>query len=193
MTSEPQQTRSIFGQFASGVTVITCANDEGTPHGATVTAFTPVSVEPRLCQVTLHRSSRACALLSGAPFTVNILADDQGDIAMNFAGRPCNPGPVWRQGPTAPMICGSVAMISCRPWAEYDGGDHVIFIGEIVAAEVTDKRPLLYFRSTFHELGIPESHVPWSGSFDDPFCGWFGADAEFTPLYLNKTRQGAVT
>ena len=28
--------RNIFGQFASGVTVVTCANAEGTPHGATV-------------------------------------------------------------------------------------------------------------------------------------------------------------
>ncbi|AZZ83086.1 hypothetical protein C5O27_20155 [Gordonia alkanivorans] len=55
--------RNIFGQFATGVTVITCANDEGTPHGATVTAFTPISIEPRLCQVTLTRKSKACGYL----------------------------------------------------------------------------------------------------------------------------------
>ena len=67
--------RNIFGQFATGVTVITCANDEGTPHGATVTAFTPISIEPRLCQVTLTRKSKACGYLDDAPFAVNLTHD----------------------------------------------------------------------------------------------------------------------
>jgi flavin reductase (DIM6/NTAB) family NADH-FMN oxidoreductase RutF len=185
------QIRDLFGRFATGVTVITCVNSEGAPHGATVTAFTPVSMDPRLCQVTLNRSAKACGLLSGAPFAVNILAADQVDIAMNFAGRPCTPGPVWRDGPTAPMICGSAVTVSCLPWAQYDGGDHIIFIGEVVAAETTSKPPLLFYRSTFHELGIPSAHVLWNGSLDDPVNGWFGADAEFTPFYLSTSREGA--
>ena len=65
--------RNIFGQFATGVTVITCANNDGAAHGATVTAFTPISIEPRLCQVTLTRKSKACGYLDDAPFAVNIL------------------------------------------------------------------------------------------------------------------------
>ncbi len=42
---EQNQLRGIFGQFASGVTVITCTNADGQPHGATVTAFTAISLE----------------------------------------------------------------------------------------------------------------------------------------------------
>jgi flavin reductase (DIM6/NTAB) family NADH-FMN oxidoreductase RutF len=95
-----------FGQFASGVTVITCATAEGQPHGATVTAFTAVSMDPRLCQVTLTRSSKACNYLDGAPFAVNILAADQFDIALHFADRPSEPGPVWAQGSRAPSCAG---------------------------------------------------------------------------------------
>lgn len=69
---DARKLRGIFGQFASGVTVITCRNGDGAPHGATVTAFTAISLEPALCQVTLTRKSKACQYLSDAPFAVNI-------------------------------------------------------------------------------------------------------------------------
>ena len=72
MTVPPRTLRNAFGRFATGVTVVTCRNDEGTPHGATVNAFTAVSLEPALCQVTLTRASRACGYLDGAPFAVNV-------------------------------------------------------------------------------------------------------------------------
>ncbi|MDJ0396242.1 flavin reductase family protein [Rhodococcus sp. G-MC3] len=181
---EPRELRNIFGQFASGVTVITCTNADGTPHGATVTAFTAISIEPRLCQVTLTRKSKACSYLSGEAFAVNILAADQLDTAMHFAGRPQSPEPVWDDGPTAPVLCGTAATLSCKPWAEYDGGDHIIFIGEIVDATASGKDPLLFYRSTFHDLGSPTASAAWNGSMDDPHSGWFNAATSFTPLHL---------
>ncbi|KAB2587143.1 flavin reductase, partial [Rhodococcus erythropolis] len=98
---EQNQLRGIFGQFASGVTVITCTNADGQPHGATVTAFTAISLEPRLCQITMTRKSKACGYLGNAPFAVNILAADQVDTAMHFAGRPQRTEPKWIDGPTA--------------------------------------------------------------------------------------------
>ncbi|MEE2032794.1 flavin reductase family protein [Rhodococcus chondri] len=181
---DQRKLRNIFGQFASGVTVITCANGEGEPHGATVTAFTAVSLEPRLCQVTLTRTSKACSFLSGAPFAVNILAADQVDTAMHFAGRPRSPGPLWEQGPTAPILGGTAATLSCNPWREYDGGDHVIYIGEIVDAVTRDKDPLLFYRSTFHDLGTPSGTAAWNGCMDDPTSGWFDANTRFSPFHL---------
>ncbi|NMN99523.1 flavin reductase family protein [Antrihabitans stalactiti] len=181
---DQRELRNVFGQFASGVTVITCRNSDGNSHGATVTAFTAVSMEPRLCQITMTKKSKACKYLSGAPFAVNVLAADQVDTAMHFAGRPCNPEPLWAEGPTAPVICGAAATFSCIPWAEYDGGDHVIFIGEIVDAVSSGQPPLIFYRSTFHELGVPSAHVPWNGSCDDPEIGWFAATTSFTPMHL---------
>src|SRR3954462_13429821 len=81
MTLEPRRLRDAFGRFATGVTVVTCARDDGVPHGATANAFTAVSLEPALCQVTLFRRSKACGYLEGAPFAVNVLAADQLDVA----------------------------------------------------------------------------------------------------------------
>jgi len=186
---DQKELRNIFGQFASGVTVITCTNEDGAPHGATVTAFTAVSLEPRLCQVTLTRTSKACKFLSGAPFAVNILASDQVDTALHFAGRPRFPEPVWDEGPTAPILAGTAATLSCIPWREYDGGDHVIYIGEIVAATSSHKDPLLFYRSTFHDIGASASAAVWNGSMDDPHRGWFDAGASFTPFQLTAARS----
>lgn len=179
---DPRKLRNIFGEFASGVTVITCRNDAGEPHGATVTAFTSISLEPALCQVTLTRSSKACKYLGGSPFAVNILASDQSDTAMHFAGRPRDPGPRWADGPTAPLLCGSAATLSCTPWAEYDGGDHIIFVGEIVEATASGADPLVFYRSTFHDLGAPSHAAAWNGSMDDPNSGWFDETTVFRPI-----------
>ncbi|OUC78995.1 flavin reductase family protein [Gordonia lacunae] len=174
--------RNIFGQFASGVTVITCANADGEAHGATVTAFTAISLEPRLCQVTLTRKSKACGYLDDAPFAVNILASDQLDTAMHFAGKPQSPGPEWSSQWLVPALSGNAATLICSPWASYDGGDHIIYIGEIVDAVVdSSAEPLLFYRSTFHELGDRSGSAAYCGSLDDPHSRWFDASARFTP------------
>lgn len=175
--------RDVFGRFTGGVTVISCRNTDGQPHGATVSAFTAVSMQPALCQVTVTRKSRACGYLSGAGFAVNILAADQVSTAIHFAGRPTVPEPQWAQGPTAPTICGASATISCEPWAEYDGGDHVIYIGRVVHLTCTPAPPLVYYGSKFYELGAPTAHNPWFGSFDDPTAGWFSTTTALTPLH----------
>ncbi|HZZ47132.1 MAG TPA: flavin reductase family protein [Pseudonocardia sp.] len=177
-----KQLRAAFGRFATGVTVVTCRNHEGTPHGATVNAFTAVSLDPPLCQVTLTRTSKACGYLDGEPFAVNVMGAGQLDTAWHFAGRPTDPGPEWAQGPTAPVLVGSVAVYSCRPWRTYDGGDHLIVLGEVEHIDVTDDEPLLFFAGAFREIGAPETGVHWAGSLDCPEAGWFDASTTFTPL-----------
>jgi flavin reductase (DIM6/NTAB) family NADH-FMN oxidoreductase RutF len=188
---DPRTIRTAFGRFATGVTVVTCARDDGVPHGATVNAFTAVSLDPPLCQVTLTRQSKACGYLEGAPFAVNVLAAGQLDTAWHFAGRPQSPEPAWAEGPTAPVLVGNAATISCRPWRCYDGGDHLIVIGEVVDLEVTDADPLLFFGGRFRELAAPATGVHWGGSLDCPEFGWFGATASFTPLHPRDARAAS--
>ncbi len=97
--------------------------------------------------------------------------------------------PRWIDGPTAPLLDGAAATISCVPWREYDGGDHIIFIGEIVDAQSSGKDPLLFYRSTFHDLGATSSTTVWNGSQDDPHSGWFDATTSFTPIHLQPAPQ----
>jgi flavin reductase (DIM6/NTAB) family NADH-FMN oxidoreductase RutF len=179
---DPRELRSCFGHFATGVTVVTCTSDEGRPHGATVNAFTAVSLEPALCQVALTRSSKAYRYLVDKAFAVNVLAEGQLDVAMHFAGRPMESEPVWAEGATAPVLSGTAATISCTPWRTYDGGDHLIVIGEVRGIEIAAREPLLFFRGQFHQLGARSAGSPWLGSMDCPSSGWFASETTFTPL-----------
>jgi flavin reductase (DIM6/NTAB) family NADH-FMN oxidoreductase RutF len=191
MSLDARQIRNAFGRFATGVTVVTCAKEDGVPHGATVNAFTAVSLEPALCQVTLTRESKACGYLAGAPFAVNVLGAEQLDIAWHFAGRPREPEPQWVEGPTAPVLAGNAATISCRPWRTYEGGDHVLVIGEVVDLQVTDAAPLLFFGGRFRELAPAATGVHWGGSLDSPELGWFDATTTFTPLRPHTRRAAS--
>jgi flavin reductase (DIM6/NTAB) family NADH-FMN oxidoreductase RutF len=186
-----RELRTVFGRFATGVTVVTCVTDGGLPHGATVNAFTAVSLDPALCQVTLTRQSKACGYLENSPFAVNVLSAAQLDAAWHFAGRPQEPEPTWADGPTAPVLVGNAATISCRPWRTYDGGDHLIVIGEVVDLQVADGEPLLFFGGRFRELAAPETGVHWGGSLDCPELGWFDASTAFTPLYAHSSRAAS--
>ena len=178
---DPRTLRSTFGRFATGVTVITCRTPDGRAHGATVTAFTPISLDPPLVQVALTRSSKACGYLHEASFAVNVLAADQHDLAMHFAGRPGEDPVPWREGPTAPVLAGTAATLSCRPWRTHDGGDHLLFLGEVVDVARTERPPLLFHDSAFHEIGRRSSDTVWLGCQDDPQVGWFDAHTRFVP------------
>lgn len=173
--------RSTFGRFATGVTVVTCRGADGTVHGATVTAFTPISLDPPLVQVALTRTSKAAALLDGAPFAVNVLAAEQVDVAMHFAGRPKLTAVAWADGTTAPVLAGAVATFSCRPWRTDDGGDHLLFLGEVVDVGVSEVAPLLFHDSAFREVGGRSVDAAWLCSADDPHRGWFDASTTFVP------------
>jgi flavin reductase (DIM6/NTAB) family NADH-FMN oxidoreductase RutF len=186
-----REIRDGFGRFATGVTVVTCAKEDGVPHGATVNAFTAVSLEPALCQVALTRQSKACRYLEGSPFAVNVLSAAQLDAAWHFAGRPQSPEPEWAEGPTAPVLVGNAATISCRPWRTYDGGDHLIVIGEVTDLEVGVDEPLLFFGGRFRELAAPATGVHWAGSLDSPEVGWFDASTAFTPLHSHEHRAAS--
>lgn len=183
-TVDPRRLRNAFGTFATGVTVVTCRTPDGTAHGATVNAFTAVSLDPPLAQVTLIRKNKAAQYLEDQPFAINVMADDQLDVCLNFAGKPMSTPVQWRpDGPErVPVLDGNAATIECRPWKVYDGGDHVIVIGEVVEVELTDKKPLVFFRGKFRQMGPFCGGTPWEGSGDAPSSGWFEGTTTFLSL-----------
>ncbi len=177
---DQRELRTAFGRFASGVTVVSCRTDEGEPHGATVSAFTSVSLEPALVQVTLIRGNRVSELVGDRPFAINVLSADQEDVAFHFAGRPKLDEVGWMDGPLvggvpgAPVLPATVATFSCTPWAQYDGGDHLIVLGEVVDVQHDAGRwPLIFFGGKFSELGHEIARAPWNWSGDDPYAGWY--------------------
>jgi flavin reductase (DIM6/NTAB) family NADH-FMN oxidoreductase RutF len=147
-----------MASFASGVTVVTSRDPDGNPRGFTASAFSSVSLEPRLCLVCVDNRSESLPVIqaSGA-FIVNILADSQQHLSMLFASKaPDKFAEVQhRSGEVtgAPVLDGALAYVECRVNEMLPGGDHTIIVGEIQGGEAQDGTPLLYFRGQYHTLG----------------------------------------
>lgn len=171
--------RHAFGRFATGVTVVTTRTADGVPHGATVNAFTAVSLDPPLAQVTLTRTSRAARYLEGTPFAINILSLEQMDVALHFCGKMLDDEPEWTLADNVPVLLKNAATLECRPWNIYDGGDHIIVVGEVIAMHITDRQPLLFFGGNFREIGRLVEGAPWDRSGDAPESGWFAGSSTF--------------
>lgn len=172
--------RDCFGQFVTGVTVVTCAGEDGSPHGATVNSFTAVSLDPPLVLVSLRRQSRAAAYLSGAPFAVNVLRREQEAIGLHFAGAPDAGATVaWvRNEGWAPSLVGSLATVWCAPHQVIDGGDHLIFLGRVTRTTVERGEPLVFHCGRFQRLE-PERPAPALTLTEWGAPGWYGD----SPLY----------
>ncbi len=126
-----QHFRGSLGRFATGVAVVTFDTDLGR-HGITVNSFTSVSLEPPLVLVSIARTTKSHDELAGRPFTVNVLGAEQRALASNFAGKPTGE-PRWVEGTVAPRLAGVLSYFECTPWAAYDGGDHTLYLGEVVS------------------------------------------------------------
>ncbi|MGH7552398.1 MAG: flavin reductase family protein [Longimicrobiales bacterium] len=47
------------------------------------------------------------------------------------------------------MLDDALAWVDCRMWQTYEGGDHTIFIGEVLAGDAREGAPLLYYRGGY--------------------------------------------
>ena len=156
--------RRAAGHFASGVTVVTARVGAGrhtVDHAMTASAFTSVSLEPVLALVCVDKDARFHeAVLETGAWGVSVLAESQRQAAEWFAvqGRPLvgqlDRYPHHRGWTGAALLDGAVAWLECRTRAVYDGGDHDIVLGEVIAAVEGDRdtAPLLYHRGRYGRL-----------------------------------------
>jgi len=156
--SEPRILRDALGCFGTGVTIVTTMNGEGEPIGLTANSFTSVSLDPPLILFSLAKTSgNLVAFEEAGRFAVNVLHIGQQPDAWRFAtrGGPRFESIDWmtRDGGGSPILRESLASFDCRTYAVHDGGDHLIFIGEVEYAWYEPHRdPLLYFRGKFRSL-----------------------------------------
>ncbi len=145
--------RQVLGRFATGVTVITTA-DQGDPAGLSVNSFTSVSLEPPLVAFCVASASRTWPRIRAArSFCVNILAEDQEDLSRAFARRGADKfrGVGWRPAESgAPVLSGALAWLDCSVEAEHLAGDHVIVVGQVREMGVTHEGgPLVFYRGGY--------------------------------------------
>ncbi|WP_144462129.1 flavin reductase [Siminovitchia fortis] len=144
--------RDVIGHFASGVTIVTTAN-EGRNFGITASAVTSLSMEPPMLLVCVNQNTGTCHAISKSKFFgVHILHEDQGELALQFARPNTNKfkGVDITYGKLgAPILREALAHLECRVVKEVTGGTHSVFLAEVVNAGVEDKNPLAYYRGKF--------------------------------------------
>jgi flavin reductase (DIM6/NTAB) family NADH-FMN oxidoreductase RutF len=147
--------RRILGHFATGVTVVT-AYSQGEIAGMTANAVTSLSLHPPLILVAVDKTAAMhAALTASRHFALNILSDAQEQLSRRFAQR--GPKDVsdlsWKKADSgAPILADALAWVDCRLVEVLPGGDHDIFIGEILAGDSREGSPLLYFCGKYRRL-----------------------------------------
>ena len=154
--------RALMGRFATGVTVV-AARYGPLMAGMTANAIATISIDPPILMASIARKAETHNAIFGShAFSVSVLADDQQALAECFAQpttatkltRFCDAA--WHEAETgSPILEGALAYFDCRLTEHHDGGDHTIFLGEIVAAGYReDAAPLIWYGSRFHRVAL---------------------------------------
>jgi len=141
--------RNVMGNYLTGVTIVTLTDPGKKPYGLTVTSFNSVSLSPPLILWSLdNRNDRLSLFRDASGFAVNIMASNQLALCEKFAAADhdrflnCD----WHYGVYGqPLLENALANLECRPWAEYDGGDHTIFVGEVMSIKQNEGKAAAFF------------------------------------------------
>ncbi len=147
---DPEALRSAMGLFLTGVTIVTARNERGEPYGLTVNSFNSVSLNPPLVLWSLDlRNDKLNLFRNAGGFNVNIMRADQEELIRLFARADTErfSSTEWHWGVAGqPVLQNTLLNLECRAWAEYPGGDHTIFVGEVVNINASEGLPAAFFR-----------------------------------------------
>jgi 3-hydroxy-9,10-secoandrosta-1,3,5(10)-triene-9,17-dione monooxygenase reductase component len=177
--TDSKQFRRALGAFATGVTIVTTRDKSGQDIGLTASSFNSVSLNPPMVLWSLSRQSLSLPAFLGAEhFAVHVLAATQDDLAQRFATRGADKFAelsVGRGPDGIPLLEGCAARFQCRTAYRYEGGDHVIFVGAVLAFDQFDRAPLVFHAGEFaiaarKASSAPgDSEIPAESSFSSDF------------------------
>lgn len=140
--------------FASGVTVLSWRDDKKNIQGITVSAFSALSLNPPLVLFCIDQGAYIYQeLITRQHLAINILAENQKNTAYQFAGgnRENLEDKICENNPHAlPYLQDALANLSVRLTQRIAGGDHDIFIAELLHSRIYPERaPLIYHNGQF--------------------------------------------
>jgi flavin reductase (DIM6/NTAB) family NADH-FMN oxidoreductase RutF len=150
-----------MGAAATGVNVVTTEGVAGR-FGITVSALSSVSADPPLLLICVNRKNPSVAAITqNGRFAVNILSEDQSEIAQSFAGRPITGEAYdfseqdWRAHESGlPQLIRASAFFTCEIESIHDAGTHRIFIGMVMHAERGARAPLIYANRNYAKADL---------------------------------------
>ncbi len=188
-TFDPAEFRKALGTFATGVTIITACAPDGTLVGLTANSFNSVSLNPPLVLWSLATNSLSLEAFRGAEYwAVHVLSADQEELSGRFArrGEDKFAGLDLDEGPGGtPLLKNCAARFVCRTASQYEGGDHLIFIGEVLSFDRDESAPLVFHGGRYAHATRrdPADSKPRSahlaGSFGEDFLGYLLGRSHF--------------
>ncbi|WP_340314920.1 flavin reductase family protein [Rhizorhabdus argentea] len=152
-TIDIKEFRKALGAFATGVTIITTRDADGVDRGLTVNSFNSLSLDPPMVLWSLSKTSSAHgAFAKAAHWAVHVLANEQEELGVRFASKRedrFDGLPIERSESGIPLLLGCSARFECRKSFQYDGGDHVLFVGEVTDFQHERRTPLVFHGGTF--------------------------------------------
>ncbi len=162
--------RRALGAFPTGVTIVTTRDEAGKPVGMTANSFSSVSLDPPLVLWCIMKSSISYeTFMQAATFAINVLGEDQQKISNRFArpGEDKFASMKFDNGlGGAPLFPGCAAQFECLMHNQFDGGDHMILVGEVKAFRRWDRPSLVFTGGRYRALSRDEK--PMSDSEDWP-------------------------
>ena len=160
-----QQFREALGQFPTGVCVVSATVPDGEDLGMTMSSFNSVSLNPALVLFSIDRRANSLSQWKLATaYCINFLSESQREVSGRFA-QPLSSK--WtglnfvRGSNGAPQLHGVTARLQCRPYAQHDAGDHVLFISEVTDYQIFDERnPLIFCKGNYGELKRSDEPAP---------------------------------
>jgi flavin reductase (DIM6/NTAB) family NADH-FMN oxidoreductase RutF len=166
MSFTAREFRDALGLFPTGIAVVTTVDATGQPAGVTVNSFTSVSLDPPLILVSLARTSRSLDAFNAAShIAVSLLSHDQRQASSVFASTAGDRfGQVRHRAGKGgcPVIEPHLVAFECEVHARYDGGDHILVLGKVIAINLApdaSPQPLLYFRGQYRELSEQHAEI----------------------------------
>lgn len=154
---EVRALRQALGRFATGVTLITCADAQGQPVGLTANSFNSLSLDPPLVLWSLRlQSPTEAAFRQSGHFAVNVLGASQIELSRRFASDEPDKFALgdWSEGSgRAPVLGGCAAVLECATVSHQVLGDHVLFIGQVLRHREAPVAPLLFQGGEYRALG----------------------------------------
>lgn len=151
--------RRVLGVFPTGVAVVTARAPDGLLLGTTVTSFNSVSLEPPLALFSLARTVLSFSAWQAATaWDISVLEESQDSLSTRFAQSGAGKWAGFEPMTSAtgvPLLPGALAHFECERYALHDGGDHLIFVGRVLAlsrpvASITG--PLVFFSGRYHQI-----------------------------------------
>lgn len=157
---DPTRFRQALGAFTTGVTIVTTVDASGTDVGVTANSFNSVSLDPPMVLWSIGKTSTNIdTFIAAQHFAVHVLASDQDALATRFSKKGVDrfAGLQPARGPGGvALLEGCAARFQCRMAFQYEGGDHVILVGEVLEYDHYEREPLVFKGGRF-AFAVPKN------------------------------------